>query len=67
MDEYQDTNKAQYLLTQILAAKWRNICVVGDADQSIYAWRGANIQNIMDFMRDYPDGTNVKLEHRHGR
>ena len=62
VDEYQDTNKAQYLLTQILAAKWRNICVVGDADQSIYAWRGADIQNIMDFMRDYPDGTNVKLE-----
>lgn len=62
VDEYQDTNRAQYILTKILAAKWHNICVVGDADQSIYAWRGADIQNIMDFMRDYPDGTNVRLE-----
>ncbi|WP_101912038.1 DNA helicase PcrA [Megasphaera vaginalis (ex Bordigoni et al. 2020)] len=62
VDEYQDTNKAQYMLTKMLAAKWRNICVVGDADQSIYAWRGADIQNIIDFMGDYPDGTTIKLE-----
>lgn len=62
VDEYQDTNHAQYVLTKILAARWRNICVVGDADQSIYAWRGADIRNIMDFNRDYPDATNIKLE-----
>lgn len=62
VDEYQDTNHAQYLLTKILAAKHRNICVVGDADQSIYGWRGADIQNILDFEKDYPDARLVKLE-----
>lgn len=62
VDEYQDTNHAQYALTKILAARWRNICVVGDADQSIYAWRGADIRNIIDFTRDYPDAASIKLE-----
>lgn len=62
VDEYQDTNHAQYLLTKLLAAKWRNICVVGDADQSIYAWRGADIKNIVEFTRDYPDAASIKLE-----
>ena len=62
VDEYQDTNHAQYALTKILAARWRNLCVVGDADQSIYAWRGADIRNIIDFTRDYPDAASIKLE-----
>ena len=62
VDEYQDTHHAQYALTKILAAQWRNICVVGDADQSIYAWRGADIRNIIDFTRDYPDAASIKLE-----
>ncbi len=62
VDEYQDTNHAQYALTKILAARWRNICVVGDADQSIYAWRGADIRNIIDFTHDYPDAASIKLE-----
>lgn len=62
VDEYQDTNHAQYALTKILATRWRNICVVGDADQSIYAWRGADIRNIIDFTRDYPDAASIKLE-----
>ncbi len=62
VDEYQDTNHAQYLLTKLLADKHRNICVVGDADQSIYGWRGADIQNILDFEKDYPDAKLVKLE-----
>lgn len=62
IDEYQDTNRAQYRLARILAAKYRNICVVGDVDQSIYAWRGADIQNILDFESDYPDAKVIKLE-----
>ncbi|SDE86316.1 DNA helicase PcrA [Sporomusa acidovorans] len=62
IDEYQDTNRAQYLLARTLAAKYRNICVVGDVDQSIYAWRGADIQNILDFESDYPDAKVIKLE-----
>ena len=55
IDEYQDTNRAQYLLASLLAARHRNIFVVGDIDQSIYAWRGADIRNILDFEADYPD------------
>ncbi len=62
IDEYQDTNHAQYTLAKLLAGKWKNICVVGDADQSIYAWRGADIQNILDFEKDYPNCTSIKLE-----
>ena len=62
IDEYQDTNHAQYLLARLLASHWKNICVVGDADQSIYAWRGADIQNILDFEKDYPNCTSIKLE-----
>lgn len=62
VDEYQDTNEAQYELVTLLAARYRNICVVGDADQSIYGWRGANMENILNFEKDYPDATVVKLE-----
>lgn len=62
IDEYQDTNHAQYVLAKLLASHWKNIAVVGDADQSIYAWRGADIQNILDFEKDYPNCTSIKLE-----
>lgn len=62
VDEYQDTNEAQYRLVGMLAEGSRNLCVVGDADQSIYGWRGANMENIMNFEKDYPDATVVKLE-----
>ncbi|WP_274436473.1 ATP-dependent helicase [Alicyclobacillus sp. ALC3] len=62
VDEYQDTNKAQYQLVRLLADKYRNVCAVGDSDQAIYAWRGADIRNILDFERDYPDATVVTLE-----
>lgn len=62
IDEYQDTNHAQYRLTKLLAAEHKNICVVGDDWQAIYSWRGANFQNILDFEKDYPQAQVIKLE-----
>lgn len=62
VDEYQDTNHAQYILIKLLAEKYKNICVIGDEDQSIYSWRGATIKNILDFEKDYPNAKVVFLE-----
>ncbi len=62
VDEYQDTNHAQYQLVKLLASRFKNICVVGDADQSIYGWRGADMKNILDFEKDYPEAKVVLLE-----
>lgn len=62
IDEYQDTNRAQYVLTTMLASKNKNICVVGDTDQSIYRWRGADINNILSFEKEYPDAKAILLE-----
>ncbi len=62
VDEYQDTNRAQYLLVKQLAARLENICVVGDSDQSIYRWRGADIANILSFEKDYPSANVILLE-----
>ena len=62
VDEYQDTNHAQYQLVKLLASRFKNICVVGDADQSIYGWRGADMQNILDFEKDYKEAKVVLLE-----
>ena len=62
IDEYQDTNEAQYLLSKMISAKYKNICVVGDESQSIYSWRGANFKNILNFEKDYKDANVVMLE-----
>ena len=62
IDEYQDTNEAQYILTKMISAKYKNICCVGDVDQSIYSFRGANYKNILNFEKDYKDAKTIKLE-----
>src|SRR3989344_3481216 len=62
IDEYQDTNRVQYEISKMLAGKNQNICVVGDIDQNIYSWRGADIKNILDFEKDYPDARVITLE-----
>ena len=62
VDEYQDTNEAQYILTKMMSAKYRNICVVGDENQSIYSFRGANYRNILNFEKDYKETKTIKLE-----
>ena len=62
IDEYQDTNHAQYMISKLLASKYRNLCVIGDSDQSIYSFRGADITNILEFEKDYSDAKVIKLE-----
>lgn len=62
VDEYQDTNKAQFVMTKMLGGRWRNICVVGDASQSIYRWRGADFRNILNFKTDFPEAVEFRLE-----